>query len=504
MPETPAPRTLPLEAADPAAPVGVIDIGSNSVRLVVYDGLTRAPFPIFNEKALCGLGRELEATGRLAAAAVENALVNLDRYVRLAEAMGAGRPQAVATAAVREAVDGAGFIAAARRRCALDVRVLSGEEEARLSALGVGSAFPGATGLMGDLGGGSLELVVMNQGAQGAHATLPIGLLRLAAVAASPATLKAAVDRHLASLPWLAGQQGRDFFVVGGAWRALARAHMEALGYPLHVIHNYVIPGDQAEEFAGLVAGSTPAFQSVPSRRREALPIGALVLARLLRVAKPGRIAFSAYGLREGCLFDRLPRDQRDRDPLLEAARQIARMEGRPGVAESVMHQWIAPLFVDQTRAERRLRHAACLLADIGWHEHPDYRAEHAFLRILRLPIVGLDHPGRVFIAYAVAARYGRVLDSPFTADVARLLSQDELERTRRIGLAMRLGYTLSGGVPEALAGASLRRRRRRITLVLSADALPIGEVVERRFKSLAKAFGCTPAIEDAARRRSA
>ncbi|MCZ6447318.1 MAG: Ppx/GppA phosphatase family protein, partial [Alphaproteobacteria bacterium] len=483
MPEVPAPRFEPMDAADPAAPVGVIDIGSNSVRLVVYDGLRRAPFPIFNEKALCGLGRELEATGRLAPAAVKSALVNLDRYVRLAEAMGVGRLQAVATAAVREAVDGASFIAAVRRRCGLRVRVLSGEEEARLSALGVGSAFPGASGLVGDLGGGSLELVVMSQGAQGAHATLPIGPLRLTAVAANPATLKASVDRHLASLPWLAGQQGRDFFVVGGAWRALARAHMEALGYPLHVIHNYVIPGDQAGEFAVSIAGSTPpalaAFESVPSRRRQALPIGALVLARLLRVAKPGRIVFSAYGLREGCLFDRLPPEQRDRDPLIEAARQIARLEGHPGVAESVMHQWIAPLFVDQTRAEQRLRHAACLLADIGWHEHPDYRAEHAFLRILRLPIVGLDHPGRVFIANSVAARHGRVLDSPFTADVARLLSQEELERTRRIGLAMRLGYTLSGGVPEALAGASLRRRRGRITLVLSADAVPMGEVVE-------------------------
>lgn len=501
----------PLEAADPSAPVGVVDIGSNSIRLVVYDGLWRVPFPIFNEKVLCGLGRDLDASGRLAPAAVEAALINLDRFARLAAAIGVRGLQAVATAAVREADDGAAFVTALRRRCGLEVRVLSGEEEARLSALGVRSAFPGATGLVGDLGGGSLELVAMSRGAQGAHATLPLGPVRLAAaVAASRPALTALVDRQLAALAWLGELEGGDLFAVGGAWRALARAHMDACNYPVHVIHSYVIPGDQAVAFANMVAKSTPralaAYPSVPGRRRQALPTAALVLGRLLRVARPGRLVFSAYGLREGCMFDRLPRRRRDRDPLLEAARRIAVMEGGPATGESVMHRWIAPLFPDLPEAERRLRHAACLLGGIGWHEHPDYRAEHAFLRILRLPIVGLDHPGRAFIAFSVAARHGRVLDSPFTADVARLLSSEELERTRRIGLAMRLGYSLSAGVREALTETSLRRDGGGITLFLSGDAIPLGEVAARRFKALAKAFGCVPVIEAATRprRRSA
>ncbi len=186
----PARRFQTLAAAsghEAAQPVGVIDIGSNSIRLVVYDGLRRAPFPIFNEKVLCGLGRELDQTGRLAPAAIEPALENLDRFVRLADAMGVRRLDPIATAAVREATDGAAFVEAILRRCGLEVRVISGEEEARLSALGVGSAFPGATGLVGDLGGGSLELVVFDEGDQGAHATLPIGLVRSSGAAANRA-----------------------------------------------------------------------------------------------------------------------------------------------------------------------------------------------------------------------------------------------------------------------------------------------------------------------------
>jgi exopolyphosphatase/guanosine-5'-triphosphate,3'-diphosphate pyrophosphatase len=118
----------------------VVDIGSNSIRLVVFDRLSRAPWPLFNEKVLCGLGRGLEASGELNKNGVAMAISNLERFVRLAEGMEVGSLDMVATAAVRDAENGEAFVQEAERRCQRKIRVISGEEEARLSALGVASA----------------------------------------------------------------------------------------------------------------------------------------------------------------------------------------------------------------------------------------------------------------------------------------------------------------------------------------------------------------------------
>jgi exopolyphosphatase/guanosine-5'-triphosphate,3'-diphosphate pyrophosphatase len=483
-------------------PVGIVDIGSNSIRLVVYDGLRRSPFPLFNEKVLCGLGRDLEASGRLDREAAERALDELARFAALCRALGIQRPQVIATAAVRDAADGSDFVAAVRRRCGLVATVLSGAEEARLSALGVVSAFPAARGIMGDLGGGSLELVAVGEGTQGEHATLPLGVLRLAAMARGRRRgLPALIDRHLAALPWLADRDGGDLYAVGGSWRSFARAHMDTVSYPVHVIHHYAVPRVEALAFARwLVTASrqrVAGLPSVPHRRRDVLPLAALVMQRILERANPARVVFSAYGVREGCLLDRLSGDARAEDPLIAGTREIADIEGRFGPGAAAIDDWLTPLFASDCTAEGRLRRAACLLSDVGWHEHPDYRAEHAFFRILRLPIVGIDHPGRAFIAFAVASRYGRVLDSPFTASVAGLLPTAALERARRLGLAMRLAYTLSAGSPEILRRAALTRDGQRLTLaVANTDAALAGDVVRRRFDVLAQAMGLAAAIE--------
>jgi exopolyphosphatase/guanosine-5'-triphosphate,3'-diphosphate pyrophosphatase len=276
---------------------------------------------------------------------------------------------------------------------------------------------------------------------------------------------------------------------------------MDVVSYPLHVIHHYAVPRAEALAFARSIATATPRrlarLPSVPHRRRDALPLAALVLERILERARLARVVFSAYGIREGCLFDRLPADERNTDPLIAGAREITELEGRRGHRAQAIHDWLTPLFPQEPPAEGRLRRAACLLSDIGWHEHPDYRAEHAFYRILRLPIVGIDHPGRAFTAFAVASRYGRVLDSPFTAGVAGLLTAEALERARRIGLAMRLAYTLSAGNPQILRRTALRRDGTRLTLALgTADAALAADVVRRRFDVLAEALGLRSTIE--------
>ncbi len=476
-----------------SAPVGVIDIGSNSIRLVVFDGDGRAPHPIFNEKVLCGLGRGLERSGRLNTEGVALALDNLNRFSGLARAMGVRRMRVVGTAAVRDAEDGAAFVAEVRRRTGLKVETLEGGKEAHLSAMGVVSGMPDAHGLMGDLGGGSLELVSLKRGRLGRHITLPFGPLRLREVSDRRSILRDMIDQRLDELDWLDEARGRDFYAVGGSWRGIARLHMAHVNYPLRVIHNYALSRGKAEDFLDLIAGlsreSLERIGRVPRKRLEVLPLAALVLHRVLLHAKPSRLVFTALGLREGCLYADLPAAQRRRDPLLASCEETARLSARFAVDGHALNKWIAPLFRKSTEELDRLRLAACLLADIAWNEHPDYRAEIAFLRVLRMPFVGIDHPGRAFLALAVYTRYAGTAEGEVTRPAWLLLDEERLREAYRLGLALRLGFTLSGGTPEVLRRVRLERDDASLKLrVPRSLAAMVGEAVERRLQALSEA----------------
>lgn len=473
--------------------VAVIDIGSNSIRLVVFDRLSRAPVPVFNEKVMCGLGQGMGASGRLNEAAVEPALANLTRFVRLARAMRAGSVDLLATAAVREAEDGGAFVAEAGRRCRARVRVVSGKEEARLSAMGVLSGIPEADGIMGDLGGGSLELVGIGKGGLKQQVMLPLGPLRQDAEAvARPRLALAAIDRELARADWLAEGAGRTFYPVGGAWRTLAHIHMQQVGYPLHVTHRYRVARRALEDFLDLVGGlskrSLAAMPGVSRRRLDIVPFAALVMARILGLARPRLIEFSAYGLREGYVFSRLSAAERRADPLLVFCRGLA--DHRFGPLGALLHEWVAPLFPGDGPADRRLRLAVCHLSDIAWRDHPDARAMQAFERVLHLPAPGLDHAERVFAATAIAVRYGGSRDEAPVKAVRRLLDEAEERRAVVLGLALRLAYSLSGATPGLLKESALDGEGDAVRLLLPKDGRALfGEAVARRLEALGRAL---------------
>ncbi|MEX2009789.1 MAG: Ppx/GppA family phosphatase [Dongiaceae bacterium] len=488
-------------AARQAGRLAVVDIGSNSIRLVVFDRPSRAPLPLFNEKVLCGLGRGLDAAGRLNAAGIEPALANLTRFVRLARAMAADRLDLLATAAVRDAVDGPAFVAEVERRCGVRVTVLSGGEEARLSALGVVCGIPDADGLAGDLGGGSLELVALDKGALGAHATLPLGPLRLAeATLGDRAQARAAIDRRLAAVDWLGDIRGRGFYLVGGAWRTLARIHMGQIGYPLRVVHQYAIGRDQAEDLARVIAGlggrSLANIPGLSGRRLETLPFAALLLQRVLEIARPERVVFSAFGLREGHVFSRLSPDEQREDPLVAACAELA--DHRFAPLGAALHDWVEPLFPADGPAERRLRLAICHLSDIAWREHPDYRAEQAFRRILHLPLAGIDHAQRAAAALAVAVRYGGDPEAPEVAVARGLLDSDQRRRAIALGRALRLAYSVSGATPDLLRRAGLGAADGRLTLRLpKGESAMFGDAVQRRLEALGRALDLATGLDE-------
>ena len=482
----------------------VVDLGSNSVRLVVFEGLSRNPVVIFNERAVLRLGRGLETTGRLNEEGVAAALVVMRRYAAIAAAMGAEPLDVLATAAVRDAANGPAFVQSLRERMpAASLRILSGEEEAQLSAAGVLCGIPQANGFLADIGGGSLEVVRLASGQAALSRTLPLGVIRLADRAqADLVRARAIAEADLATVPWLFEAPARDLYLVGGAWRSLARIHMAQTGYPLAIVHHYTIARDEARDLTGVIGSATrralEKLPGAPRRRLDDLPYAAVVLRRLLRATAPRRVVFSANGIREGWYMARLPPGMAEQDPVLAASQDLGQRHGRDPAMPAALTAWTAPLFPAESRDAARLRQAACLVSDIGSHDHPEYRAEMSFLRILRQPGIALDHHGRAFLALAVAVRYEAELTLPVLQPARQLLDAEAAARAEQLGHALRLAYTLSAGTPALLADTALHVDAGRLVLALAEGSGAFyGEGVVRRFERLATAMGLTPETQD-------
>ncbi len=489
----------PIHTANFERPFGVIDIGSNSVRLVVFDGPSRAPVPKFNEKVLCGLGRSLDATGRLDKSGVKLALAVLSRFAALAKEMRVGHFEVVATAAVREAADGGDFVAAVKRRAGLDVRVLSGADEGRISAMGVLSGIPDAEGVVGDIGGASLELIEIGAGATGRSVTLPLGPFRMSGV---PAKQRAeVVDAALAAADWLEAARGRSLYLVGGAWRAIARIHMAQSGYPLHIIHHYQVEAAALRDFSRFLArqsgASLAGIPGVSPRRLEILSPAALVLSRLIARLAPSDVVFSAHGLREGLWYAALSSKQRRQDPLLAACRALALRESRFGPHGEKLFRVLAPAFPGEHAAAARLRLAASLLSDISWRVSPDYRADLASRRILLAPLSAFDHPARAFVALAVYARYRGSLEGAEALPGCMLIDQKEARRALAIGLGLRFAHAISGGTAAPLAAVRLVPKGDKLVLEIAPKAAELmAETPTRRLEAFARSLGLRAEIK--------
>ncbi|HVH75554.1 MAG TPA: hypothetical protein VM755_11640 [Stellaceae bacterium] len=505
-----------------AARIAVVDLGSNSLRLVVFERLGGTLLPLLNEKVMCGLGRGIAATGRLNPEGVSLALLNLPRFVALARAIGVGHLAVIATAAVRDAEDGRAFASEVARRCQVQVDVIDGAEEARLSASGVLAGIPEADGVVGDLGGGSVELVRVSRPASqgilagvsslariGDGVTLPIGPLRLGELGETGKAVSEAIGRTIAGAAVLRAAEGKALYLVGGAWRAIARLHMEHSHYPLHIIHEYGIARAEAESFLDIVIRqskkSLDRITTISKKRLEVVPLAALILRNLIAVGQPQRLVFSAFGLREGYAYGLVPEEERGGDPLIAACRAIAAGQSRFDPAGDRLDEWTLPLFPNLAAGQRRLHRAAAWLSDTAWSEHPDYRAEQAFTRTLRVPFAAINHAERVFVASVLHTRYGGAEDDPVLAPTRALLGEDAAGAVRTLGLALRLAYTLCGGAVDLLRDAWLEREGDRLVLEVPADDnLFVGETVSRRLDALARSLGTTAQIRRRASRQAA
>jgi exopolyphosphatase/guanosine-5'-triphosphate,3'-diphosphate pyrophosphatase len=476
---------------------GIVDIGSNSIRLVVYRGLARTPHVVFNEKVMAGLGRGVAADGLLSETAMATAEAALARFALLASDMRVDALRTVATAAVRDAANGRDFVARVKRRCGLDIDLISGDAEARYSALGVIAGIPDADGVVGDLGGGSLELIRVADGAAHERVSLPIGSLKLDAVRKkSTRALAAFIGRAVDGIGWADLGRGKSFYMVGGSWRALTQLHMHLTDYPLPVVHQYAMAPEVPDRLARALARMDPkSVKAVPhlsTSRVPSLPGAAMLLRAVVRRLGSSQLVASAYGLREGLLYDGLPEAVQAHDPLIAAARAEGQRQGRFPEHGDALMRWMNGLFGGESDGETRLREVACLLSDIAWRAHPDFRAERGLDVALHGNWVAITAQERAMLGAALFACFGGDFGHPSAELLHRLADPASLARARLWGLALRLGQRLTGGTAEALAGGGLRRDGDIVVLTLAQhhEAL-YGEAVQRRLKALGNAMGC-------------
>ena len=479
--------------------IAAIDIGSNSVRLVLYRLEGRAIWTVFNEKVLAGLGRDLPTTGRLSSQGVVMAMTALRRFAAVLEGVRPDTTLIAATAAVREAVDGPEFCQRVAAETGLRIRVLSGEEEAKYAAMGVLAGAPDAHGVSADMGGASLELTRLNGNGVEHGLTLPLGPFALAEGKGFDAhRIQSRVNERLKPI---ADQFRSDrLYAVGGAWRTLAQVHMNLKGYPLRVVHQYVMSADEALETARLVAHQSAAglakLPGVSKKRAETLPYAGLVLEGLVKHLDLKRIEMSAWGVREGLLFDTLDEATRSADPLLAGCAALGERQGIDPALPGALNGWISdivaalPAAFGETRDDT-LSAAACGLADLGARLHPDHRLELVFDQVLRAPVAGVSHAERAFLATVMNARYGGGPATPQPEVIPRLLGEDAGKRARALGLAIRLACDLSGRSPQLLANATATVKGGELRLTASdgyADVL-LGDQTKKRAKALAEAM---------------
>ena len=476
----------------------VIDVGSNSVRLVIYRLDGRSIWTLYNEKALAGLGRDLPATGRLSPEGAETALIAIRRFRALLDGWRAEDVTAAATAAVREAADGAAFLKRIRDETGLAVRVLTGEEEARYAALGVVAGDPGAEGVVGDLGGSSLELIRLNGQGPEDGATLPLGPFALGA----PRPLDLERTRRLIDIalaPHAERFTSKNLHAVGGAWRNLALFHMELADYPLRIAHQYEMSRSDALDVSRLVARQSRAslerMQGLSKKRVETLPYSAVVLEALIERLDVERIIISAFGVREGLLLEGMDPEIRRRDPLIEGCEALTGARGVAPELGGALEAWLTPAFgkLPAVFGDRDpvLLAAACRLADLGARLHPDHRADLAFEQVLRAPIAGMNHPERAFLASVAFARHTATATTPQAQAVARVIGADRRIRARALGAAVRLGCDLSGRNPRLLEKSSLTLQGDRLTLTAARgwEDMLLGEQITKRAQTLATAL---------------
>ena len=479
-------------ADHPKGLIAIIDIGSNSVRMVVYHALKRVPLPLFNEKYMCALGRGLARTGRLNPAGVKQAENAIARLV-MANRLQVASLDIIATAAIRDAENGLAFVRELEARHGIDINIITGEREAELAAKAILASFHEPLGISADLGGGSMELAEVSRTHIGRTVSCQLGNLRLLDTADGKRDkMDELVKRELKDIDWLRSSVPPCIYAIGGGFRSLAKLHMHKTGYPLDIVHEYAMSRRAVNQTVDKLLEMKPddiaALPGISAKRAATMVPTALVLQQLLAATNAPEVRFSVSGIREGFFFDLLDAKAQREDALTASAADLAALIGRAGSYGRELFQWMSPLFGTEPLAWQRIRQALCKLSELAWAIDPNFRSRWAYQRIIQSSLKGIDHKERIMLALALYYRYS----SRWKGDKHELKLLDERERqwARCVGLAANLAFQLSGGRAGNLYHATMRFHDGEVKLSLDEEAAPLRtEAVEKRIDGLGEAM---------------
>lgn len=487
-------------------PIAVIDIGSNSVRQVVYEGLTRAPAMLFNEKILCGLGKGMVTTNTLNQRGVKRSLAAIQRFTRLARQMHVSKTHIIATAAVRDAKNGNEFIKDVESIVGQKVEVLTGKMEARYSAFGIKSGFHNPAGIVGDMGGGSLELVTLGDEV-GNGITLPLGGIRLNEMSSgSLSKARKIVRNNLKELNLDWPSKDKTFFAIGGTWRSLGKLHIANTKYPLSAVHDYEVKASEIIAFCNKIINGDlrdiKGIYAVSKNRRDLLPIGAVVMREVLKSTKAKKVSFSSLGIREGVLYSLLSKQQQRRDSLLRAAKDLSVLRARSPEHCVELATWTEEAFktlgIKESEDDARHRVASCFLADVAWRAHPDFRADQSLGIIANAGFVAISHEGRAYLAIANYHRYQGLGSKIRSPKIASLANPAAAKKARILAALFRVLYMFSATMPNILPRIKLKKvDRKSFVLKVPKDLSDlIGERPKERVKQLERELDRKVTIE--------
>lgn len=480
-------------ADHPKGLIAIIDIGSNSVRMVVYHALKRVPLPLFNEKYMCALGKGLAKTGKLNPAGVKEAEGAIARFLVMANRLQVASLDILATAAVRDATNGDAFVKNLEKTHGIDITVISGEREAELAAKAILSSFHEPMGISADLGGGSMELASVERTRVGDRVSCHLGSLRiLDTTDGKRERMEELIKSELKSIKWLKDSAPPAIYAIGGGFRALAKLHMKKTSYPLDIVHEYVMSkravGQMREKLLELTPEEIRAQSGISEKRAATMMPTALVLHQLMQTSGAPEVRFSVSGIREGFFYDLLDARQQKEDALVASANDLAALIGRTGSYGRELFEWMSPLFPNEPIAWVRIRRGLCKLSELAWSIDPNFRASWAYQRIIQSSLKGIDHKERLMLALALYYRY----TSRWRGDKSEIKLLDERERqwARCVGLSANLAFQLSGGRAGNLYHARIRYHDAQVHLTLDEEASPLRtEAVEKRVLGLGEAL---------------
>jgi len=496
---------MPINAPLKHKRIGVLDIGSNSVRFVIYELFGAHFSPVYNEKVLAGLGRDLRDTGYLSEKGKKLAFDSLRRFKAIADAQGLGELLIGATAALRVAEDAPDFIDCVKSEIGLGISPISGEEEARLTAMGMLAADIRAQGLAADLGGASLEFVHVQDKEVAKGISLKLGPFEMLGSKPSDAEnfnnadIHAKIEGELAKIDFTAFKC-QALHLIGGAWRNLASIHQQRHDYPMRTLQAYHLSPDDARDLAVWAYGEGREeileWSGISDRRLETLPYSGYLLEMIIERMEPRVVIISTTGLREGLVYDAMDPELRTRDSLMDGCRDLARGNLQAIDFGEPLYQFLEDVAVHfpnffEIKNENRLRKAACQLAGIGKGLHPDYRADLVFDDVLYAPLANLTHQERAYLALILFSSFtGKSLPENGAA-VERLLTEEARNAARTYGAAMRLAIVATGRSADLLDSFKLDVVKGALNLSVapSMEALLSGRV-RYRLKKLSQLSG--------------